>query len=472
MMLPREGPMAKLKTVFFCQECGHQTPKWLGKCPDCGEWNSFVEEPLSSSEKTQDTLRWVSGNAGVPSPSLPRALSEIEVASEPRRPTGSAEFDRVLGGGVVPGSVILIGGDPGIGKSTLILQSLQHLGKGGRKRLYVSGEESAAQIKLRAERLQIESDQLYILAETSLEEIIRHAEALKPVALVIDSIQTVYTRRLSSAPGSVGQVREVSSQLMFYAKQSAVAVFIIGHVTKEGAIAGPRLLEHIVDTVLYFEGGKEHAYRLLRGVKNRFGPVHELGIFEMKGQGLVEVENPSGLFLTERPKDAAGSVVIATQEGSRPMLVELQALVSASYLGTARRMALGVDHNRMALLLAILEKRAGLQLGDQDVFVNVVSGIQMSEPAIDLGIVAAVASSFRERPIDAETVVFGEVGLAGEVRGIQATALRIREAKKLGFKRCILPKRNQEGLREEDGFSGAGMALIGVSSLAEALEAF
>ncbi|MFQ5779578.1 MAG: DNA repair protein RadA, partial [Nitrospiria bacterium] len=375
----------------------------------------------------------------------------------------------VLGGGVVDGSVILIGGDPGIGKSTLILQSLNQIGKGRGKVLYVSGEESPTQIKLRAERLQISSDYLYVLSETAFEEIIRHAEGLTPVAIVIDSIQTVYTRQLSSAPGSVTQIREVASQLMFYAKRSNVSVFIVGHVTKEGAIAGPRVLEHIVDTVLYFEGDKSHSYRVLRAVKNRFGSVNELGLFEMKGAGLMEVENPSGLFLSERPRDAAGSVVVAAQEGTRPMLVELQALVSPSYLGTARRMALGVDPNRVSLLLAILEKRAGLHLSGQDVFVNVVSGIQINEPAIDLGILAAVASSFRERSIDPETVLFGEVGLAGEIRGIQQVFPRIREAEKLGFKRCILPRRNEEGMQQEEG--GYSLETVGVSHIGEALEA-
>lgn len=458
--------MAKAKTVFFCQDCGYQSPKWLGKCPGCSEWNTLVEETILPAGT--DAKRWVAGGLEGAA-TRPTPLSEIDVSSEPRTTTGSAEFDRVLGGGVVQGSVILIGGDPGIGKSTLILQSLYHISLGRGKVLYVSGEESPMQIRLRADRLNIASDDLYILAETAFEEIVIHAEKLKPLVIVIDSIQTVYTRRMSSAPGSVGQIREVAAQLMFYAKRSGVSIFIIGHVTKEGTIAGPRVLEHIVDTVLYFEGGKDHAYRLLRGVKNRFGPVHELGIFEMKGVGLVEVENPSGLFLSERPKDASGSVVIATQEGTRPMLVELQALVSQSYLGSARRMALGVDANRVSLLLAILEKRAGLQLGDQDVFVNVVSGIQINEPAIDLGIIAVLASSFRDRPINPETVVFGEIGLAGEIRGIQRADQRIREAEKLGFKRCILPQRNAEMLRKEKK-TKFKMELIGVSDIGEALE--
>lgn len=461
--------MAKIKTVFYCQACGYQSAKWLGKCPDCGTWNSLVEERVEPAQADREG-RWVAGGGRGAGVWDPKPISEIVPASESRLKTGSSELDRVLGGGVVAGSVVLIGGDPGIGKSTLLLQALNQLGSGRGKVLYVSGEESPAQIKIRADRLHITSDFLYILAETSFETIIRHAQEVAPVAIVIDSIQTVYTDHLSSAPGSVTQIREVASQLMFYAKRSDVAVFIVGHVTKEGAIAGPRVLEHIVDTVLYFEGDKGHSYRVLRAVKNRFGSTHELGVFEMKGSGLMEVENPSGLFLAERPKDAAGSVVVAAQEGTRPILVELQALVSPSYLGTARRMAMGVDSSRVSLLLAILEKRAGLQLAGQDVFVNVVSGIQIDEPAIDLGILAAVASSFRERPIDPETVIFGEVGLAGEIRGIQQVLLRIREAQKLGFKRCILPKRNEEALRQEEEVVD-GIALVGVSHIGEALEA-
>ncbi len=463
--------MAKIKTAFFCQECGFRTPKWLGKCPGCEGWSTLVEESIAPSEPEAEPRRWVAVGKSQKMVSKPTPLSKIIVSAEPRTKTGSLEFDRVLGGGVVAGSVILIGGDPGIGKSTLILQSLHNIGKSRGKVLYVSGEESSGQVRLRADRLKLASDNLYILAETAFEEVIAHAESLNPVAIVIDSIQTVFTRRITSAPGSVSQIREVAAQLMFYAKRSGVAVFIIGHVTKEGAIAGPRLLEHIVDTVLYFEGGKDHAYRILRSVKNRFGPVNELGIFEMKESGLAEVSNPSGLFLSERPKDAAGSVVVATQEGSRPMLVELQALVGSSSFGSARRMALGVDPNRVSLLLAILEKRAGLHLGDQDVFVNVVSGIQINEPAIDLGVVAAVASSFRERPLDPDVIVFGEVGLAGEVRGIQQAAQRIREAEKLGFKKCILPQRNEAMLRKE-GKGVLKMELLGVSHIGEVLDVF
>ncbi len=457
--------MVKVRTVFYCQGCGFQSQKWLGRCPDCGTWNSLVEE----RPPAEDHERWVARVSGDGGGSQPRPISEINLSEEARFKTGLGELDRVLGGGVVAGSVVLIGGDPGIGKSTLILQSINALGSGRGKVLYVSGEESPAQIKMRADRLHISSDYLYILAETSLEAIIRQAEEITPLAIVVDSIQTVYTSQLASAPGSVTQIREVAAQLMYYAKRSNVAVFLIGHVTKEGAIAGPRVLEHIVDTVLYFEGDKGHSYRLLRAVKNRFGSTHEVGVFEMKGSGLVEVDNPSGLFLAERPKDAAGSVVVAAQEGTRPILVELQALVSPSYFGTARRMALGVDPSRVSLLLAILEKRAGLQLSSFDVFVNVVSGIQIEEPAIDLGVLTAIASSFREKPIDPNTIVVGEVGLAGEVRGVQQVGQRIREAEKLGFKRCILPRRNEQALREEEAFNG-GMEMIGVSHVAEALE--
>ncbi len=450
--------LAKDKTVFYCQSCGYQSPRWLGKCPDCGAWNTLLEERIEGQ------TRWAARD--VSAATLPQRLGDVRSSSESRTPTGLDEFDRVLGGGVVPGSLVLIGGDPGIGKSTLLLQALDTF-RGGTT-LYVSGEESASQIKMRADRLGIAAQHIILLAETAFEDILRHAEAIKPAAIVIDSIQTVYTARVAAAPGSVSQIREVAAQLMFYAKRSNVTVFVIGHVTKEGAIAGPRVLEHIVDTVLYFEGDKSHAFRLLRAVKNRFGGTDEMGVFEMKGAGLAQVENPSGLFLSERPEGATGSAVVAAQEGMRPILVELQALVSPSYLGTARRMALGVDPNRVSLLLAILEKRAGLQLAGQDVYVNVVGGMRMEEPAMDLGIVAAVVSSFRERAIDSSTVIFGEVGLAGEVRGVQQAALRIREAQKMGFRRCLLPKRNEELLKREA--TESTLEQIGVAHVAEILE--
>lgn len=452
--------MAKTKTIFCCQGCGHQSPKWVGRCPDCGEWGTFSEEtvrPVAERNRTVvDAMGPVTG---------PQPIGEVELSSQARMTTGSVEVDRVLGGGVVPGSVILIGGDPGIGKSTLLLQVLHQVSQRFGKILYVSGEESPAQIKMRGDRLGVSSQGLYVVSETSLDEMMGHVQELKPLVLAVDSIQTVFTDQVSSAPGSVSQIREVAAQLMFFAKRSGTAVFLVGHVTKEGAIAGPRVLEHIVDTVLYFEGNKGHPYRILRAVKNRFGSTNEIGVFEMKGNGLMEVENPSGLFLAERPKDAAGSVVVAAQEGTRPILVELQALVSPSHLGTSRRMALGVDASRVSLLLAVMEKRVGLHLAGLDVFVNVVSGIEIDEPAIDLGIVAAIASSFRDRPIDSKTVVLGEVGLSGEVRGIQQTEMRLKEAVKLGFQRCILPRRELKYF-EEIG----GMETIGVRSVGEALE--
>ena len=369
-----------------------------------------------------------------------------------------------MGGGIVSGSLVLIGGDPGIGKSTLLLQVLQRLGKIGPKVLYVSGEESAHQIKIRAERLGIQSDSLYILAETALEEILRVAQTMKPAAMVVDSIQTMYTTQISSAPGSVGQLRESAGQLMTFAKQANVPTFLIGHVTKEGAIAGPRTLEHIVDTVLYFEGDKGHPYRILRAVKNRFGSTNEIGVFEMKGDGLLEVTNPSELFLAERSEHSAGSVVVSSLEGTRPVLVELQALVSPTNFGMPRRTAIGADLNRVTLLLAVLEKRAGLHLQGHDVYINVVGGLEVEEPAVDLGIAAAVASSLRDRPVDPGTLVIGEIGLGGEVRAVSQVEVRIREAFKMGFKRCLIPQRNFSKLSEK-----TGLEVIGVDHVRSAL---
>jgi DNA repair protein RadA/Sms len=393
-------------------------------------------------------------------------IREIEVVGEHRRCTGIGEFDRVLGGGVVPGSVMLIGGDPGIGKTTLLLQALPRLAADGEKVLYVSGEESPRQIKMRGQRLGIEHPGLLILAETSLEEILKAVQTIHPSAMVVDSIQTVYTDQLTSAPGSISQVQEVAGQLMWLAKRSSVPVFIIGHVTKEGAIAGPRLLEHIVDTVLYFEGDKGHSYRILRAVKNRFGSTNEIGVFEMKDTGLEEVDNPSELFLAERPQRSTGSVVVSSLEGSRPILVELQALVSPTGYAIPKRMANGVELNRVSLLLAVMEKRLGMHLSGQDVYVNVVGGMRIDEPAIDLGIVAAVTSSLREAPVDPHTLVLGEVGLGGEVRAISQADLRIREAAKMGFRRCLLPERNMSKLDPIDGIE-----LIGIHELREALDA-
>ncbi len=459
--------MAKSKTVFYCQKCGYQSPRWLGRCPDCESWDSLVEEALPE-KNAEEANRWIAKPQSESNRSKPQPISEVTANVGSHFKTGLSELDRVLGGGVVPGSVVLIGGDPGIGKSTLLLQALSHASP-AQKALYVSGEESAEQIKLRADRLKITPDGLYLLAETAIEEILRHLETLRPAMVIIDSIQTVYTQKMSSAPGSVTQIREVAAQLLFYAKQSNTAIFIIGHVTKDGAIAGPRLLEHIVDTVLYFEGDRSHAYRILRSVKNRFGSVHEMGVFEMKGTGLVEICNPSGIFLSDRPKEAAGSVVVATCEGERPLLVELQALVTSSYLGTARRTTLGVDSNRVSLLVAVLEKRAGLHLAGQDIFVNLVSGIESDEPAIDLGLALCIAGSFKDRPINSSTVVFGEIDLLGEIRPVTNAARRIYEAQKLGFTRCLLPTRTKELLAREEETSFS-IELVGVSHITQALQ--
>ena len=395
----------------------------------------------------------------------PTPIAEIEVIGEDRRLTRIGEFDRVLGGGVIPGAVILIGGDPGIGKTTLLLQALPRLASSTEPVLYVSGEESPRQIKMRGQRLGVEHPHLLILAETSLEEILKAVQAIQPAAIVVDSIQTVYTEQLTSAPGSISQVQEVSGQLMWFAKRAGIPVFIIGHVTKEGAIAGPLLLEHIVDTVLYFEGDKGHSYRILRAVKNRFGSTNEIGVFEMKESGLEEVANPSQLFLGERPQRSTGSVVVSSLEGSRPILVELQALVSATSYAMPKRMANGVDLNRVSLLLAVMEKRLGMHLSGQDVYVNVVGGMSIDEPAIDLGIVAAVTSSLREVAVEPGLLVLGEVGLGGEVRAISQAELRIREAAKMGFKRCLLPERN---LAKLDAIEG--MDLVGISEVGEALD--
>ena len=393
-------------------------------------------------------------------------IGEIEVVGEDRRLTQIGEFDRVLGGGVIPGSVILIGGDPGIGKTTLLLQALPRLASKNEPVLYVSGEESPRQIKMRGQRLGIEHPGLLILSETSLEKILKTIQELQPAAVVVDSIQTVYTEQITSAPGSISQVQEVAGQLMWFAKRAGVPVFIIGHVTKEGAIAGPRLLEHIVDTVLYFEGDKGHSYRILRAVKNRFGSTNEIGVFEMKDAGLEEVDNPSELFLAGRPERSTGSVVVSSLEGTRPILVELQALVSSTSYAMPKRMANGMELNRVSLLLAVMEKRLGLHLSGQDVYVNVVGGLRIDEPAIDLGIVAAVTSSLREVPVEPSLLILGEVGLGGEVRAVSHAELRIREAAKMGFTRCVLPERNLLKLEPIER-----MELVGVQEVREALDA-
>jgi DNA repair protein RadA/Sms len=446
--------MAKGKTFYQCQACGYTSPKWLGKCPDCGAWNTMVEEKPSAGRGRTKHATFE-----------PQPLNSISRGKEQRMSTGIVELDRVLGGGVVEGSVILVGGDPGIGKSTLLIQAASKLAESSGKVLYVSGEESPEQIKLRAERLSIHSDNILLLSETNLEGIISTAAALQPGSIIIDSIQTMYTEELTSAPGSVGQVRECAAKLMSYAKKSDTPLFIIGHVTKEGAIAGPRVLEHIVDTVLYFEGDRGHAYRILRTVKNRFGSTNEIGVFEMSDAGLLAIENPSELFLSERPQNVSGSTVVASMEGTRPLLIELQALVSPTTFGMPRRTCIGVDFNRVTLLVAVLEKIAGLHLGGMDIFVNVVGGIRIIEPALDGGIIAAVASSLREVPIHPKTVLFGEVGLSGEIRAVNQVDARIKEAAKIGFERVILPRTNEVRLKER-----RGLEIIGVGNVEEFLE--
>mgnify|MGYP000891950174 CR=1 FL=1 len=444
------------KTVFSCNQCGSQSPKWLGKCPDCGAWNSMTEETAAAPASTRSGRAASSRSAPVP-------IGEVPPQAEARLSCGIDELDRVLGGGLVAGSLVLIGGDPGIGKSTLLLQAMHNLAADAAV-LYVSGEESAAQTRLRGERLGVSGRPLLVLAENSLEEIILQIEKLKPHAVVVDSIQTVWTSALESAPGSVSQVRESAGRLMVLAKGSGVPIFIVGHVTKDGSIAGPRVLEHMVDTVLYFEGDRGHPYRILRAVKNRFGSTNEIGVFEMKSGGLAEVANPSELFLSERPMDAPGSVVTASLEGSRTLLVEIQALVTPSVFGTPRRTTLGADSNRLALLVAVLEKKAGLHLGGQDIFLNVAGGARLTEPAADLAMMLAVASSYLDRPVEPQTIVIGEVGLAGEVRAVTQPEPRIAEAEKLGFSRCLLPAGNLKRL------TPGGMSLNGISTVQEALQ--
>ncbi|MFY9611778.1 MAG: DNA repair protein RadA [Blastocatellia bacterium] len=457
MAKPR-GP----RQVFVCQQCGSQQPKWMGKCPDCGEWNSFAEEK-DAAGGSEASAR---GGSFRMREATPLAYNEIESQQDSRQTSGISEFDRVLGGGIVPGSLVLIGGDPGIGKSTLLLEVSDKLATNYGEVLYVSGEESERQIKLRGERLGINPMGLYILAETCLERIFQQIDRLTPQAVVVDSVQTVFSMKLESAPGSVSQVREVAGQFLMLAKNRSLPVFLIGHVTKDGAIAGPKTLEHIVDTVLYFEGERHHNHRIIRAVKNRFGAANEIGVFEMTGSGLVPVLNASGLFLNERPVGVSGSVVTACIEGTRPMLVELQALVTSNKYGTSRRMTQGVDSNRVALLTAMLEKRVGMNVLADDVFVNVAGGLTIEEPAADLGIVAAIASSFRNLPVNAESAVFGEVGLAGEVRATSQASVRVREAYAMGFRRCVIPAGNLPGLDYDDGIE-----VVGVRNVPDALEA-
>lgn len=446
-------------TVYFCQSCGYESSKWMGQCPGCHEWNSFVEEFVDKRTQAK------TGAKAAHTQSAPQPISAIELHEEQRCSSGMPELDRVLGGGIVSGSMVLVGGDPGIGKSTLLLQVCKNLADQKIRVLYISGEESLQQIKIRAQRIGEFSDDLKLFCETNLDDIRQTIEREKPQVVVIDSIQTMYREEISSAPGSVSQVRESTATLMQIAKGSGVTVFIVGHVTKEGVVAGPRVLEHMVDTVLYFEGDRYASYRILRGVKNRFGSTNEIGVFEMCGDGLREVENPSEYMLSGKPEHASGSVVACSMEGSRPILIEIQALVCHSNFGIPRRTAAGTDFNRVNLLMAVLEKRLNLKMSECDAYVNIAGGIRMNEPAIDLGIVLALISSFKNRPIDEKTICFGEVGLSGEVRAVSMPAQRVAEAEKLGFTTCILPKVCLDGLQQK-----GNIRLVGVSNVREAID--
>jgi DNA repair protein RadA/Sms len=447
------------KTVFCCQACGYQTPKWMGKCPDCGEWQSFVEEN-KSVKPGQGAMRSLSFPQTQPVP-----IDSVTLEQEDRLLTGISEFDRVLGGGLVSGTLILIGGDPGIGKSTLMLQALNGLAGAGRKVLYVSGEESIRQIRIRSQRLSATGSDLLVVSENDMDSILSMADSVQPDVMVIDSIQTMFSPDLTSAPGSVTQVRESAMRLMLLAKRTGTPIFLVGHVTKDGAIAGPRLLEHMVDTVLYFEGDRNHVFRILRANKNRFGSTNEIGVFEMRENGLNQVANPSAIFLAERPENTPGSVVTASMEGTRPILVELQALASSTSFGNPRRTILGIDHNRVALLVAVMEKKLGMHLMGHDIFINVAGGVKIVEPAVDMGIVSAVASSFLDRPILKGTIIFGEVGLTGEVRAIGHVETRIAEAKKMGFTRCLIPKSNLKRMSKMKGIE-----IVGVKTISLAME--
>ena len=450
--------MAKpAKTIFVCNECGYESVKWMGKCPACNSWNSFFEQKV---EKVTEN-----GVKKIKERNEPKALNSYKGQDVSRTSTGFGELDRVLGGGIVKGSLILLGGEPGIGKSTLILELCDKI-KGEGKVLYVSGEESAEQIKLRADRLGINNDDILFLGETDIDIVKENIEELQPKLVIIDSIQTMYSDELSAAAGSVSQVREITSQIMRICKSKQITTIIIGHVTKDGTIAGPRVLEHMVDTVLYLEGERYFSYRILRGVKNRFGSTNEIGMFEMKGEGLVEIQNPSEILISERDDNPSGSCIVASMEGTRPMLIELQALTTLSVFGIPKRTANGLDYNRLAVLIAVLEKRANLQIGGQDIYVNVVSGIKLNEPSIDLGVVCVCASSFKNIPIPKDTVIMGEVGLTGEVRRINMIEKRLKEAEKLGFKRCIIPENNKKHLEEK-----FKMEIIGVKNIGEALRA-
>ncbi|GAA0360933.1 DNA repair protein RadA [Alkalibacterium iburiense] len=452
--------MAKKKaTVFVCQNCGYESPRYLGKCPSCGAWNQMVEERLPEKSDSRNRIT-MSGKA-----SKAEAITDITIEKEERVLTKLGEFNRVLGGGVVPGSLVLIGGDPGIGKSTLLLQVSAQLNQGGGKVLYVSGEESASQIKMRAERLELRGTDFYIYAETELTAIQDTIEQLKPDFVIIDSIQTMHHSDIDSAAGSVSQVRESTASLMKIAKMNDIAIFIVGHVTKEGAIAGPRMLEHMVDTVLYFEGERHHTFRILRAVKNRFGSTNEIGVFEMRNGGLEEVLNPSQLFLEERLSGATGSAIVAAVEGTRPILVEIQSLITPTVFGNARRTASGLDHSRVSLIMAVLEKRAGLLLQNQDAYLKAAGGVRLDEPAIDLSIAISIASSYKEKQTKATDCFIGEIGLTGEIRRVSKIEQRVNEAAKLGFKRLIIPKNNMDGWTFPKNIQ-----IIGCTTLSEAIK--
>lgn len=453
--------MVKTRTKYVCQSCGYESVKWAGRCAGCGQWNTLVEEIEAAPSKHSAPF---GGRATATASTKPQPMAAIPSQMEHRDSSGMEEFDRVLGGGVVPGSMILLGGDPGIGKSTLLLQIAHTLATEGKTVLYISGEESVNQIKLRAERLSASTESLYVMSETDLEAAVRAVEELQPSFLIIDSIQTMFRPDLASAPGSVAQVRECTALLLRVSKNLNVATFIVGHVTKEGHLAGPRMLEHMVDAVLYFEGERHHTFRILRAVKNRFGSTNELAVFEMKGQGLEEVQNPSEMFLSERQVSTPGSAVVAAMEGSRPVLLEAQALVASTSFGTPRRMASGADYNRLCLMIAVLERRIGLHLQQSDAYLNIVGGVQVDEPAIDLGLALALASSFRDRPLRSGDVYIGEVGLTGEVRSVPRLEQRIREAARLGFKRCVVPHHGLRSLPDTPD-----IRVVGVQSVADAL---
>ena len=447
---------SKATVIYVCQSCGNNSPRWIGKCPACSEWNTYVEE-ISTREKANPIIK---------SKSKPVLINKITSTNDQRIKTNIAEMDRVLGGGLIYGSTVLIGGDPGIGKSTLALQIFGKYSENGIKVLYITGEESSNQIRIRSKRLNVNGENLYVVTETNLESIINNIENTSPDIVVVDSIQTVYSNDLPSAPGTVGQIRECTSKIIQYAKNTDISFFLIGHVTKEGSIAGPKVLEHLVDTVLYFEGGKSHPYRILRAVKNRYGSTNEIGVFEMTNDGLKEVSNPSEIFLSERPLNSSGSVVTPSIEGTRPILVEIQALVSPCNFGVPRRTTIGLDSNRVSLLVAVLEKRGGLHITSQDIFMNVAGGVKIEEPAVDLGICISLVSSFLNKPVAPETIVFGEVGLSGEIRGVSQVEVRLKEAEKLGFKRFLLPRINNDTLNHK----ASKLEYIGIENISQAVE--